>query len=85
MVEPVWAFQSDLGQDLPCLEAWWNHYAEALRLMLKKARVGRDLRGHMIRAEFQSIKSETLDVPAAGWKDGMTDSAHTSLFVIIRG
>jgi hypothetical protein len=85
MVEPVWAFQSDLGQDLPCLEAWWNHYAEALRLMLKNARVGRDLFEHMRVAGFRSITPETHDVPAAGWKDGMTDSAHTSLFVSIRG
>jgi hypothetical protein len=85
MVEPVWAFQSDLGQDLLCLEEWWNHYAEALKLMQKNARAGRGLCDHMRAAKFQSITSKIHDVPAAGWKDGMSESAHTSLVVSIRG
>jgi hypothetical protein len=84
MVEPVWAFQSYLGQDLPCLEAWWNHYAEALRLMQKNARVGRDLLQHMRNAEFQSIWSEARNVPASGWKDRMPGSAHIFLVVGVR-
>jgi SAM-dependent methyltransferase len=84
MVEPVWAFQSDFGQVLPCLEAWWNHYAEALKLMQKDARAGRYLFDHMRAAEFQSITLKVHDVPAAGWKDGMSDPTRTSLVVSIR-
>jgi hypothetical protein len=76
MIEPVWAFQSDLGQDLPCLEAWWNHYADALRLMQKNVRVGRDLFGHMIGARFQSIASDSQKVPAAGWKEGTSKLSY---------
>ena len=86
MVEPVWQFQSHNGKTelLTRLIEWWNHYAEAQRRMGKDARVGGRLPGIMKKTSFQGIKWETNDVPVAGWKDSMTDSAHTPLFVSIR-
>lgn len=84
MVEPVWQFQSDIGEVLPCLEAWWNHYSDALRLMRKEARVGRSLFGHLRVAGFQSIQFEDNNIPAAGWRDGMSDSAHVVLVIGMR-
>lgn len=80
MVEPVWQFQSDLGEDLPCLKAWWNQYAEALRSMQKNARVGRNLFNYMAQANFQCIKADTRNVPAAGWKDGESEPTHFCLY-----
>lgn len=94
MVEPVWAFQSDIGQDLPCLETWWNHYADALRMMEKNARVGRELSVHMGKAHirgvrmgeanFQNIWSDAQNIPAAGWNPSMPGSPHIFLVVIVR-
>lgn len=84
MVEPVWAFQSAFGQNLPCLEAWWNYYAHAhtREQMGKNLRVGRILSGFMANARadksWQNITAYARDVPAAGWKDGMSDYAHIS-------
>lgn len=74
MVEVDWVFQSDNGKTelLMRLNAWWNHYARALHGMNKDARVGGRLGSLMRQAGFQSIKSEPLEVPAAGWKDGMS-------------
>jgi hypothetical protein len=101
MVEPVWAFQSAFGQTLPCLEAWWNHYAhaqvraqaraqdqaQAQGQMGKDPRVGRILSEYMTNARanksWQSITAYARDVPAAGWKIGMSGYAHIFQVFII--
>ena len=84
MIELVWAFQSVFGQTLPCLEAWWNHYAHAQAQAQgqtgKDPRVGRILSEFMTNARadksWQSITAYARDVPAAGWKDGISGYAH---------
>jgi len=86
MVEPLWVFQSGKSRNLPCLMAWQVHYANAQERMGRNPRVDSNLLfGCMSKAGFGRIKSETREVPAAGWKDGMFDLIRMPFLGRIRG